>query len=147
MPMPLMPRDEAIAFNAKVVEEFRANGGRVGGILEGSLVILVHHVGVRTGLARITPLSCFPLGDQRRYAVIGSNGDSPTRPAWCANLEALTSTTVELGEESFTVTVESLGDAERDRLWSELFRGSAGPGAFEARTGRRLPVFLLTRTD
>ncbi|MFY1636725.1 nitroreductase/quinone reductase family protein [Solwaraspora sp. WMMB335] len=145
--MPLMPRDEAITFNMKVIEEFRANEGRVGGILADSIVILVHHVGVRTGIARTTPLTCFPLGDQRRYAVIGSNGGSPTRPAWCTNLATLATTTVELGAETFMVTVESLDDDARDQLWSELFGESTGPGQFEARTGRRLPVFLLTRTD
>ncbi|MDG4772681.1 nitroreductase/quinone reductase family protein [Solwaraspora sp. WMMD792] len=145
--MPLMPRDEAIDFNRRVIEEFRANAGRVGGILADSLVILVHHVGVRTGIARITPLICFPFDDQRRYAVIGSNGDSPVRPAWCANLAAMASTTVELGEETFRVTVEPLGDEARSRLWSELFGETTGPDEFAARTGRRLPMFLLTRTD
>lgn len=143
--VPLMSRDEAIAFNAKVIQEFRANGGRVGGILAGSVVILVHHVGVRTGLARVTPLTCFPLGDGRRYVVVGSNGGSPSLPAWCVNLAALAATTVELGADRFAVTVRALDDDDREQLWHRLFPGAAGPHEFQARSGRRLPVFLLTR--
>jgi len=145
--MPLLPRDEALAFNAQVIEEFRTNDGRVGGILAGSVVILVHHRGIHTGIERVTPLSCFSLGDDRRYVVVGSNGDSPVQPAWCANLRAMSSTTVELGTQTFPVSVDYLDDAARAQVWSQLFPGSAGPDDFQARTGRRLPVFLLTRTD
>ena len=110
--MPILPRDEAIAFNANVIEEFRANEGRVGGALADSQIILVHHVGVRTGVQRVTPLVCFPLGDGRRYVVTGSNGGSPVEPAWCHNLRALSRTTVEFGTETFPVRVEDLDDTQ-----------------------------------
>jgi len=145
--MPLLPRDEALAFNAKVIEEFRANAGAVGGILTGSVVILVHHTGIHTGVERVTPLTCFSLGDDRRYVVVGSNGGSPVQPAWCNNLRAMSRTTVELGTQSFAVNVDYLDDAARAQVWSQLFPGDAGPDAFQTENGRRLPVFLLTRTD
>ncbi|OLE29130.1 MAG: hypothetical protein AUG44_05345 [Actinobacteria bacterium 13_1_20CM_3_71_11] len=145
--MPILPRDEAIAFNANVIEEFRANEGRVGGALADSQIILVHHVGVRTGVERVTPLVCFPLGDGRRYVVTGSNGGSPVEPAWCHNLRALSRTTVEFGTGTFPVRVEDLDDTVREDVWSTLFPGSPSPHEFQNKSGRRLPVFLLTRED
>jgi len=66
-------------FNTKIIEEFRANEGRVGGPLAGTPMILIHHIGAKSGIERVSPLACSPQGDGR-FAIVASNGGSPTRP-------------------------------------------------------------------
>jgi len=66
-------------FNTKIIEEFRANEGRVGGPLGGATMILIHHIGAKSGIERVSPLACSPQGDGR-FAIVASNGGSPTRP-------------------------------------------------------------------
>ena len=74
-------------YNTQIIEEFRANDGRVGGPWEGTPLILVHHIGAKSGIEHVTPLGCFPQGDGR-FLVVASNGGSPTHPAWYHNLKA-----------------------------------------------------------
>jgi hypothetical protein len=74
-------------YNAAIIEEFRANGGRVGGPWEGTTLILIHHIGARSGNERVTPLACSPQGEVR-FAIWAANGGSPTHPAWYYNLKA-----------------------------------------------------------
>ncbi len=73
------PIGPAGAFNAKIIEEFRANEGRVGGPLAGVRMILIHHIGARSGIERVSPLACSPLRGGR-FAIVASNGGSPTPP-------------------------------------------------------------------
>src|SRR5262249_58698317 len=110
---------ERSAYSVAIIEEFRANAGRVLGEWAGSTVILVHHVGARTGIEHVTPLGCFSQGDGR-YVVVASNGGSPTNPAWYHNLKAHPRIDVELGPETFTVLAEELDDAARAELWPKL---------------------------
>ncbi len=79
--------DKGNAYNLAIIEEFRANAGRVGEEWAGNTLILVHHIGGRSGIERVTPLGCFPQGDGR-YVVVASNGESPTHPTWFHNLKA-----------------------------------------------------------
>ncbi len=78
---------EANDFNTKIIEEFRANEGRVGGPLAGATMILIHHIGAKSGIERVSPLACSPQGDGR-FAIVASNRGSPTHPDWCYNLKA-----------------------------------------------------------
>ena len=68
-------------YNTKIIEEFRANEGRVGGPWAGTPMILIHHIGARSGIERVTPLACNPQGDGR-LAIVASNAGLPAHPDW-----------------------------------------------------------------
>ena len=126
--------DERSDYNAKVIKEFRANGGRVGGMWESTTLILIHHVGARSGIERVTPLACFPQGDGR-FAIWAANGGSPTHPNWYYNLKAHPRITVEVGTQTFTVLAQELDDAARAELWPKLV--AAYPTSAQPRPGPR----------
>jgi deazaflavin-dependent oxidoreductase (nitroreductase family) len=134
---------DASDFNRRVIEEFRANGGQVGGELAGATVVLVHHVGARTGIVRVVPLIGIPQGGGR-VVIVASNGGSSTHPGWVYNLRAHPTVTVELGRKTLTMHAEELDTAARVDLWPQLLAGSPALRDFEARTARELPVFVLT---
>jgi deazaflavin-dependent oxidoreductase (nitroreductase family) len=129
-------------FNAKIIEEFRANGGRVSGELASASLILVHHVGARSGLERIVPLVYSPQPDGR-MAIIASNGGSQEHPAWYHNLKAKPQITVEVGSEVFTVIAEELEAQAREAIIVQ----SEAATAFQAASARAFPVFLLSREE
>jgi deazaflavin-dependent oxidoreductase (nitroreductase family) len=131
-------------FNARIIEEFRANGGRVGGDLAGTPMVLIHHIGARSGTERVAPLVCHPQGDGS-LVIVASNGGSPSHPAWYHNLRANPRIAVELGTETFTALAEELGGEARAEMWAKLLAGSPALREFESRAGRRIPVFVLTR--
>jgi len=131
-------------FNTKMIEEFRANGGRVGGPWEGTTLILIHHIGARSGAERVTPLGCSLQGDGR-FAVVASNGGSPAHPDWSYNLKANPRIKVEVGDQTFTVLAEELDGTTRAELWPKLVAEYPSIGEYQARTTRRIPVFMLTR--
>jgi deazaflavin-dependent oxidoreductase (nitroreductase family) len=132
--------------NTRIVEEFRANEGRVGGPLAGTPMILIHHVGARSGIERVTPLACFPQGGDS-YVIVASNGGSPTHPDWYHNLRANPRIEVEVGTRTFTVLAEELGGSARAELWPKLVAAAPNLGEFETRTSRRIPVLMLTRVS
>jgi len=136
----------ASEYNAKIIEEFRANNGRVGGEWAGSPLILIHHIGAKSGTERVQPLGCFILGDGR-FAIVASNGGSPTHPDWYYNLKANPRITAEVGGETFTVIAEELGAAARAELWPALVAEAPSLGKYQTNTTRQIPVFLLTRRD
>jgi len=136
----------ADGYNTKIIEEFRANRGRVGGPWAGTPMILIHHIGARSGIERVSPLACSPQAGGR-FAVIASNGGSPTHPDWYYNLKANPKIKAEVGGETFTVLAEELDDAARAGLWPRLVAEAPSLGEFQARTTRQIPVFMLTRQD
>ena len=138
--------ESASDYNAKIIEEFRANNGRVGGEWAGSPLILIHHIGARSGTERVQPLGCFILGGGR-FAIVASNGGSPTHPDWYYNLKANPGITAEVGGETFTVMAEELDAAARAELWPRLVAEAPSLGEYQANTTRQIPVFLLTRRD
>jgi deazaflavin-dependent oxidoreductase (nitroreductase family) len=133
-------------FNAQIIEEFRVNQGRVGGSLAGTPMILIHHIGARSGTERVTPLACNPQLDGR-FAIVASNGGSPAHPAWYYNIKAHPRITVELGPQTFTVVAEELDETARAELWPKLIADSPDLGEHQAKTRRKIPVFILTRQD
>lgn len=133
-------------FNARIIAEFRANAGRVSGPLAGTPMILIHHIGAKSGIERVTPLACSPRGDGR-FAIVAANGGSPAHPNWYYNLKAIPGITVEVGTETFPVVAEELDGAARAELWPKLVAESPSVGEFQTRTTRRIPVFMLTRRD
>jgi deazaflavin-dependent oxidoreductase (nitroreductase family) len=131
-------------YNSKIIDEFRANQGRVGGPWAGTPLILIHHIGARSGTERVTPLGCFPQADGR-FAIAASNGGSPTHPDWYYNLKANPTVTVEVGTHTFTVLAEELDDTARAGLWPQLAAEAPSLGEYQTRTRRQIPVFMLTR--
>jgi deazaflavin-dependent oxidoreductase (nitroreductase family) len=138
--------DDAKAFNRTIIEEFRANEGHVSGFSARTPVILIHHVGARSGIERITPLGCFPV-DEDRYVIVASSGGSPTHPDWYHNLKAHPRIDVEVGTRAFTVLAEELEGPARAELWPKLVADAPDLGKHATKTTRQFPVFLLTRQD
>jgi deazaflavin-dependent oxidoreductase (nitroreductase family) len=120
---------------------------------EGTTLILIHHIGARSGIERITPVACSPRGGGR-FAIWAANG-SPTHPTWYYNLKAHPRITAEVGTQTFTVLAEELGGTAHAELWPTLVAewpkpgvaGSPDLGAAQAKTTRQFPVFMLTRQD
>lgn len=131
-------------YNDRIIEEFRANGGRVGGLFAGTPMLLLHHVGARSGVVRVTPLAYTPDEDGRSV-IVASNGGSATHPSWYHNLKANPVVEVEVGTETFTVRADELDGAARQPLWSKLLAASPSLREYEAKTTRHIPVFTLTR--
>ena len=131
-------------FNTGIIEEFRANEGKVGGQFEDYPLILIHHVGARTGTERVTPVGCFPRSDGR-FAIVASNGGARTNPDWYYNLKARPEINVEFGTETFAVAVRELEGDEREKAWENIVSAEPGVVQTQYRTTRTIPVLLLTR--
>jgi deazaflavin-dependent oxidoreductase (nitroreductase family) len=140
--MPAAP--ERDGFDRRVVDEFRANRGRVGGSLAHTPILLLHHIGARSGIARVTPLAYLRLAEGR-YAIAASNAGSRRHPRWYRNLAARPRVRIELGGETFAVEAEELHGPRRDAVWSQLTAASPALREYQARTSRRIPVLTLTR--
>jgi deazaflavin-dependent oxidoreductase (nitroreductase family) len=132
---------EMSEFNRKVIEEFRANEGRVGGPFEGAPVLLLTSTGAKSGEQRTTPVVYQPDGD--RMVIFASKAGAPENPAWYHNLRANPNATVEVGND--TVEVEAVvteGD-ERERLFSKQKQLMAQFADYEQKTTRQIPVVAL----
>jgi deazaflavin-dependent oxidoreductase (nitroreductase family) len=133
-------------FDHGVIDEFRANEGRVGGVLARTPSLLLHHIGVRSGIERVTPLAYSPQGDGR-YLIAASNGGARAHPAWYHNLTANPMVAIEVGTETVMVRAEEPEGAAREALWSTLVAASPSLREYQAKAVRPIPVFTLTRTD
>ena len=131
-------------WNRKIIEEFRTNGGKVGGRFEGAPMILVHHKGAKTGVERVSPLVYQPVGEG--FAVFGSKGGAPTHPHWYLNLVAHPDTVVEVGADTIPVRARVAEGEERETNWSKQKELMPGFAAYEKTTGgREIPVVVLER--
>lgn len=132
------------AWNKEIIAEFRANGGKVGGMFEGAPMVLVHTTGAKSGLERINPL--VPLIDGDRMYVIASKAGAPDNPDWYYNMKANPRVRVEHLTETFDATPAEVADeAERARLYAEQVTRFASFGDYEKMTTRRIPVIELVR--
>lgn len=129
-------------FNRRIIEEFRANSGHVGGPLAGTPILLLHHIGAHSGRERVTPLAYTPE-EEGRYLIVASNGGAPTHPSWYHNLKANPVVEVEVAGETFVARTEELSGARRDSRWPRLVAASPSLRAYQAETRRRIPIFLL----
>ncbi len=131
-------------FNAKIIEEFRAHNGKVGGPFEGAPMVLVTTVGAKSGQQRTTPLVYLPEGD--RVVIFASAAGAPTHPAWYHNLVANPSVIAEVGDQRYEATANVITGDERDRLYAEQVTRMPGFGEYEKKAGARLiPVVALDR--
>ena len=129
--------------NRAIIEEFRANGGKVGGPFAGRTLLLLHTVGAKSGQERINPVACVTDGD--RLVIIASKGGAPTNPDWYHNLVAHPLATVEVGTERFQVRAEVAAEPERTRLYARMVSVMPGFAEYQQKTERVIPVVVLTR--
>jgi deazaflavin-dependent oxidoreductase (nitroreductase family) len=135
-------------WNQQIIDEFRANQGRVGGPFEGAPMVLLHHTGRRSGTERVTPLVYLPDdSDPATIYVFASKAGAPNHPDWYHNLVAAGTTTVEVGTETYPVTVTEVSGEERDRRYAAQVARMPGFGEYAEKTAgiRTIPVLRLTR--
>ena len=132
-------------WNKAIIEEFRANGGKVGGNFEGAPLLILKTTGAKSGLERTNPMMYQADGD--RFLVFASKGGSPTHPDWYHNLLANPRATIEVGEETFDVDAEVLTGEERDRFYAIQAERYPGFADYEKKTDRVIPVIALVRAN
>jgi deazaflavin-dependent oxidoreductase (nitroreductase family) len=130
-------------FNTKIIEEFRAHEGKVGGPFDGAPMVLVHSKGAKSGDARIHPLVFQAVGES--FAIFASAAGAPKSPAWYHNLVANPETTIEVGTETIEVTARETEGEERDTIWATQKERMSNFVEYEAKTTRTIPVLLLER--
>jgi deazaflavin-dependent oxidoreductase (nitroreductase family) len=133
-------------WNEKVIEEFRANAGRVGGMFEGASMILIHHIGAKSGVERVAPLVHFPEDDDHTV-IVASAGGAPNHPAWYHNLKATPKIEVEVGAETYTVVADEITGPERDEVWERVTTAAPGFADYQRKTDRVIPLLRLTRVS
>ena len=129
-------------FNAQVIEEFRANGGKAGGMFEGMPLVLVHNVGAKSGKEYVTPLVYLPDGDN--VVIFASKGGAPENPGWYHNLKAGPDVSIEVGEKKLDVLATEVTGDERDRLYSAQEAAQPQFAEYATKTDRKIPVFVLS---
>jgi deazaflavin-dependent oxidoreductase (nitroreductase family) len=131
------------SWNDAIIEEFRSNDGKVGGNFAGAPMVLIHHIGAKSGIERVSPLVYLPDGDD--MVVAATKGGSPSHPDWYHNLRSHPRITVEVGSETFEVEAVETTGSDRDQLWQRLVELRPGFGTYEAKTTRVFPMFRLRR--
>ena len=130
-------------FNRNVVEEFRANGGKVGGPFEGGNLLLLHTTGAKSGKVRLSPLAYLTIDG--RIVIVGSYAGAPKDPAWVHNLRATPKAHIEVGTDAYDVDVRELPDDERDAAYPKVTEIAPVFAEYQANTSRAIPLFELTR--
>jgi deazaflavin-dependent oxidoreductase (nitroreductase family) len=129
-------------FNARIIEEFRANEGRVGGMFAGTTLLLLHHTGAKSGRDRVNPLAYMPDGD--RYVVFASKAGAPTNPDWYHNLRAHPNVKIEVGTNTIDVMAKEADRQERNRLFTAQAERSPQFAEYQQKTDRIIPAIVLT---
>ncbi|MDQ3879226.1 MAG: nitroreductase family deazaflavin-dependent oxidoreductase [Actinomycetota bacterium] len=128
-------------WNQKIIDEFRANEGHVGGPFENQPLLSLHHKGAKTGTERINPLAYQKLDNG--YAIFGSKGGAPTNPDWYYNLIANPECSAEIGTETLELTARVAEGDERERIWIKQKQLNPGFASYEEKTSRQIPVVIL----
>jgi len=129
-------------WNTSIIDEFRANEGRVGGMFEGAPLLLLHHTGARTGTERVTPLMYQAVDGG--YAIFASKAGADTNPDWFHNLTANPETQVEIGTGTVSVVARRAGGDEHDRIWEQQKSSWPQFAEYEQKTSRDvIPVIVL----
>jgi deazaflavin-dependent oxidoreductase (nitroreductase family) len=129
-------------WNSKIIDEFRANGGKVGGQFAGAPLLLLHSTGAKSGLERINPTMYLPDGD--RYLVFATKGGATTNPDWYHNLKANPRATIEVGDKTIEVIAEDLIGQERTQMYDKQASLYSGFATYQENTDRVIPVVALT---
>jgi deazaflavin-dependent oxidoreductase (nitroreductase family) len=128
-------------WNAKIIEEFRANGGKLGGNFEGAPILLLHTIGRKTGRERVNPMMYRKVDGG--YAVFASKAGAPTSPDWYHNLVANPHVQAEIGTATVSLTARVAGESEREPIWAAQKAAYPGFAEYERMTTRRIPVVIL----
>jgi len=128
-------------FNTPIIDEFRANGGKLGGNFEGAPMLLLHSTGAKSGKERVNPMMYQVVGDD--YAVFASKAGAPTNPDWFHNLVAHPDATVEIGTDTKPVRARVAAGDERTRIWETQKERYPGFAEYERNTHREIPVVIL----
>ena len=135
-------QDEGAHFNGKIIAEFRANGGKVGGVFAGADILLLHHTGALSGAQRVSPLAFQWVGES--FAIFASKAGAPENPAWYHNLLAHPDVTVEVGGATVRVRARVAQPAERDVLYDRQKQRSPAFAQYEVKAApRKIPVVVL----
>jgi deazaflavin-dependent oxidoreductase (nitroreductase family) len=128
-------------WNTAIIEEFRANGGKVGGQFDGAPLLLLHTTGAKSGQERVNPMMYRKVGDH--YAVFASKAGAPTNPDWYHNLKAHPQVSVEIGTETVPMTARVASADERAPIWAAQKQEFPGFADYETKTSREIPVVIL----
>ena len=131
-------------FNEKIIAEFRANDGKVGGQFANANLLLLHTTGAKSGQPRVSPLAYFRVDG--KLIIIGSFAGAPVSPAWVHNLRANPQARVEIGTDTFDVAAHELPADERAALFDKVTAVAPGFAEYQAKTTRVIPLFELNRT-
>jgi deazaflavin-dependent oxidoreductase (nitroreductase family) len=132
------------AFNKNIVDEFRANDGKVTGQFAKANLLLLTTTGAKSGQQRVSPLAYFRIDG--RLIIIGSFAGAPVNPAWVHNLRADPRAHIEVGTDAFDVTARELPPAEREELFAKVAAAAPGFAEYQAKTSRVIPLFELQQT-
>jgi deazaflavin-dependent oxidoreductase (nitroreductase family) len=132
-------------WNTNIIEEFRANEGRVGGRFQGAPLLLLHHTGAKSGTERVNPLAYQPLEDGT-WAVFATKGGMPTNPDWYHNLLTNPKARVEIGTDTIDVNARVAEGDEHERIWEKQKVLMPGMAEYEKQTSRKIPVVVLERS-
>ena len=130
-------------WNEGVINEFRANNGKVGGHFQNSTILLLHNVGAKSGKKRINPMVTFEDGD--RLVVIASKAGADVHPDWYFNIKANPEVTVEIGSEKFEALATITNEPERSDLFAKMASINPGFADYPKMTKRVIPVIILER--
>jgi deazaflavin-dependent oxidoreductase (nitroreductase family) len=130
-------------FNQQIIEEFRANDGKVGGMFEGASLVLLTTTGAKSGKQHTNPLAQVTIDG--RMVIVASAAGADKHPAWFHNLSKNPGVQIESGTETFAATAVVPGRAERDRLWPEVVAQGPGYGDYQTKTTRVIPIVFLDR--
>jgi deazaflavin-dependent oxidoreductase (nitroreductase family) len=130
-------------WNTKIIDEFRNNAGRVGGMFEGAPMVILHTTGAKTGKERENPLMYLP--DGKRILVFASKGGAPDNPDWYHNLLANPNVKVEVGTETYEGVAKPVSGEERDLLYAKQAKAYPQFGEYERKTTRKIPVVAIER--
>jgi len=132
-------------WNKAIIDEFRANAGKVGGPFAGRTLLLLHTIGAKSGQERVNPVAYIADGD--RLVIIASKGGAPTNPDWYHNIVANPLVTVEVGTEKFQVRATVSAEPERTRLYNQMIAMMPGFAEYLRKTKRIIPVIILRRVE
>ncbi len=128
--------------NARIIDEFRNNNGKVGGPFQGMPMLLLHTTGAKSGIERVNPVAYQHI-DDRTWAVFASKGGAPTNPDWYHNLLAHPDVTVEVGVETMPARARVATGDERERIWSKQKKNVPTFADYEVKTDREIPVVVI----
>ena len=131
-------------WNTKIIEQFRAQGGK--GVAQfGDVLLLLHHTGARTGTERVNPLAYYDDGD--RLVIVASMGGAPQNPDWFHNLRANPETTIEIGADTVKVRAAEITGDDYERTWTRVTGAMPNFAEYQTKTTRRIPLVELRRLN